>query len=111
MPAKKKTTRGRKPYTWTPAKIALLKQWFPAHDNEVVAEKIGETVDAVRRGAQYYKVKKSGRYWDKPWEDFIVKNWAVMTVDELAIDLKSKFKVDKTKWAIINKYRELTGKR
>lgn len=34
-----------------------------------------------------------------------------MSVSELMDGLLKKFEVEKTKWAIINKYRELSGKR
>lgn len=96
---------------WTAEMISLLKKLYPKTENTIVAEKIGVTVDAVRSKAVLLKIKKSDRYWDKPWEDLILKNWDVMSPEELITELKNKFKVEKTKWAIINKYRELTGKR
>jgi len=74
-------------------------------------KKIGVSVDAVRSKAVLLKIKKSDRYWDKPWENMILKNWNVMSPEELMAELKINSRSKKTKWAIINKYRELKGLR
>lgn len=90
---------------WTEKQIETLKKLYPTTDNEAVAKKVGKSVRAVRSQAVRLRLKKSTRYWDKPQEDWLLKNWDVLSVKELGE------KLGKTKWAIINKYRELTGKR
>lgn len=96
---------GPKPTEWPKEKVAMLKKLYPKHDNEEVAKQMGVSVSALRNAAQRFKVKKSDRYWDKPDHDFLLKNWPVMSAEEIGKELK------KTRWAVINKYRELTGKR
>lgn len=108
MPKITKKTAGRPANIWPPEKVKHLKRLYPKEDNADVAKKLGVTESALRNAAIRYKVKKSDRYWDKPWENYLLKNWKVMTALEIANGLKSKFKVEKTRWAVINKYRELT---
>lgn len=90
---------------WTEKQIATLKKLYPTTDNETVAQKVGKSVRAVRSQAVRLRLKKSTRYWDKPEEDYVLENWPVLSAEEIAADL------GKTKWAIINKYRELKGLR
>jgi hypothetical protein len=97
--------RKPRPDAWTSEEIKLLKKHYPVKDNDTVAALVGKSVRAIRAKAQVLKVKKSTRYWDKPDEDYLIKNWPVMSAVEIGQ------KLAKTKWAIINKYRELTGKR
>lgn len=108
---KNKPGAGRPGTDWTKERIKELKKLYPTNDNIVVAKKMGITVSAVRNAAIKYKVKKATRYWDRPWEILVVKNWQTHTPEEIMELLLRKFKVAKTKWAIINKYRELSGKR
>lgn len=108
---KKEVRRGPKVTEWSKEKVVTLKKLYPLKDNASVAAEMGITESALRNAAVRFRVKKSSRYWDKPWEDFILKNWEVMTVIELSDELKRKFKIEKTKWAVINKYRELKGLR
>jgi hypothetical protein len=104
MNKKNKSGAGRPP-DWTRERIALLRKHYPNKPNEEVATLLKTSVTSVRNAAMKYKVKKANRYWDKPEEDFLLKNWQVMSAVELAE------KLHKTKWAVINKYRELTGLR
>ncbi|HTE32721.1 MAG TPA: hypothetical protein VK666_20210 [Chryseolinea sp.] len=107
----KKKNAGRPATEWPKEKIALLKKHYPTTGNEEVATMLSTTVSALRNAATYYKVKKANRYWDKPETDFILKNWDALSPDEIADGLEKKFKIKKTKWAVINKYRELMGLR
>lgn len=107
----KKETRGRKVVDWPKEKIALLKKHYPTKSNEEAAALIGVTISALRNAAIRFKVKKSNRFWDKPETDFILKNWDQLSPVEIADKLKEKLKIEKTKWAVINKYRELKGLR
>jgi hypothetical protein len=102
----KKTGRkkGNRP-EWTPDRVSVLKKNYPIRNNQEVAEMLKTTVSAVRSAAFIFRLKKKDRNWDKPEETFLLKNWEVMSAVELADHL------GKTRWAIINKYRELTGKR
>lgn len=107
----KKTRPGPPATVWPPEKLKLLKKLYPNNDNTEVAKQCKVTTEQVRYAANNLGLKKSNRYWDKPWEDLLLKNWEVMTAVEIAAELKRKFKVDKTRWAVINKYRELNGDR
>jgi len=101
--------RGPKIVDWPDEKVKQLRKLYPNNPTEVVAAALGVTERAVRSAAIRFKVKKSGRYWDKPEEDYVLKNWDQMSADEIAEGIKAKFKVEKTRWAVINKYRELKG--
>ena len=90
---------------WSEAEEKKLARLYPTTDNEIIAQKLGKSVRSVRSKAQRMKLKKSNRYWDTPEEEYLLKNWQAMSAEELAE------KLNKTKWGIINKYRELTGKR
>ena len=102
---------GRPNTEWPKEKIALLKKIYPTKSNDVVAAELNITVSALRNAAIRFKVKKSNRYWDKAEEKFITDNWEVLSPIEIADALKKKFMLVKTKWAVINKYRELKGLR
>lgn len=108
-----KQKRKTKPYpsAWPDGAIAVLKKHYPTKDNDEVAALTGKSVSAVRNMAGKLRLKKSTRYWDKPWEKFVIKNYPVMNDVEIAHGLLKKFGAAKTKWAIINKYRELMGLR
>lgn len=108
---KNKPGQGRKVVDWPKEKVAQLKKLYPTGDNKEVAAKLGITVSALRNASIRFKVKKSTRYWDKPWEDLVIKQWPAMSPEEIAAELLKKFKVVKTKWSVINKYRELAGLR
>lgn len=106
---KNKPGQGRPVVAWPLEKVKLLKKLYPTLSNDIVADKLNTTVSAVRYAAMKFKVKKSNRYWDKPETDYLLKNWPVMSAEEIAAGLKEKFKIEKTRWAVINKYRELKG--
>lgn len=97
--------RNKKTDTWSKKQIAQLEKLYPTTGNEVIAAKIGKTIRAVRSKAMVLKLKKEARYWALKDEKFLLKNWAVLSPEELAE------KLSKTKWAVINKYRELKGLR
>jgi hypothetical protein len=107
----KKNKRGRPVIAWSKEKIAFLKKLYPGKNNKDVAAEMGITISALRNAAVKFKVKKSNRYWDKAKENFVVDNWQILSVSEIADQLEKKFNIYKTKWAIINKYRELKGLR
>lgn len=108
---KNKPGAGRPNTEWPKEKIALLKKLYPNKHNDDVAKEMNVTVSALRNAVVRFKVKKSNRYWDIPEEKFVTDNWPILSVSEIADQLKKKFGVEKTKWSIINKYRELIGLR
>lgn len=97
--------RKSKELSWTDKEEKLLKKLYPNAHNQVCANRLGKSVRAIRSKAQAMKLKKTNRYWDMPDEAFLIANWPVMTADELGE------KLNRTRWAVINKYREITGKR
>lgn len=102
QPSKKAASRQ---IVWTQEKIKLLKKHFPTKENEGVAKIIGLSVRSIRSKAFILRLKKSERYWTYGQEKFLLNNWEAMTAVEIGEELK------KTRWAVINKYREMTGKR
>ncbi len=98
---------GRPVAFWTKENIALLKKLYPKKSNAEVAAAFNLNERAIRNAAMRFKIKKSNRYWDKPEVDYVLKNWPVMSAVEIAAGLKEKFGIEKTRWAVINKYREL----
>jgi hypothetical protein len=95
----------RRPTIWKKERVQQLKTLRPTTSDKVVAKNLKTTVSSIRNAAFVFKVKKKLFYWDYAEEQFILKNWTVMTAEELAVQLK------RTRWAVINKYRELTGAR
>ncbi len=98
---KKKNKVGRPVVNWPEEKIVLLKKLYPANPNDLVAEKLDITISALRNAVIRFKVKKNHRYWDKSEEKFLLISWPIMSAEEIGKKLK------KTRWAVINKYREL----
>lgn len=89
---------------WTADEIKKLKKLYPKSDNQVIAEQLDVTVGAVRAKAVQLKLKKADHYWDKSEEQYILKNWGVLSAQEIADKLK------RTKWSVYAKYRELQQK-
>jgi len=90
---------------WSESEISILKALFPTEKNTVVAEKTNRSIGAVRAKAVLLGLKKEKWLWQKKDEQFILKNWALMTAVEIGD------KIGKSRWSAINKYRELTKKR
>jgi hypothetical protein len=97
--------RKHKEDEWSDKEVALLKKHFPVKDTEEVSKIIGRSVRAIRSKAFSLSLEKSNRYWTKEQEKLILKKYYKLGADELSR------KIGKTKWAVINKFRELTGKR
>lgn len=89
-------------------KDALLTAMYPTIDNAVIAEKIGATVSALRSRATKLKLKKTLRYWSDEDNAWLLANYNATGIGLL--ELMNHFPT-RTKWAIINQYRELTGAR
>ena len=100
---------GRPVQVWPKEKIKLLKQLFPIMSNAELADQFGVTVSALRAIAAQYNVKKKNRYWSKQSAKMVLDLWESHNPDEIVVMLQQKFGIVKTKWAVINKYRELSG--
>ena len=96
--------------TWTEAEINLLKELYPVQSNEEVAEQLKKTVRSIRSKAQKLELKKDGAKWSTAEKKLLLKLWETSSVQEIEAALKTKFKTTRTKWAIISKHRQLTGK-
>lgn len=91
--------------TWTTENIAKLKKLYPIDDNATVAAELGTTERSIRSAAIKFNVKKSNRYWPKKDIAILLKDWPTSTAAEIAV------KLERTRWAVINKYREIEGLR
>lgn len=91
--------------TWTTENIAKLKKLYPIKDNATVATELGTTERSIRSAAIKFNVKKSNRYWPKKDITTLLKDWPISTAEETATNL------GRTRWAVINKYRETKGLR
>lgn len=90
---------------WAADEDSLLKKVFPKTDNEVIAAQLNKTESAVRNRAVILKLKKSKHYWKIGQEKYVMENYGNAPMDDMVKHLK------RTKWSVINKYRELTGLR
>ena len=93
---------------WLPERIDLLKKLYPKTDNAVLAKMFNVSERAIRSAAVTFDVKKSDRYWSEEDCKWLVDHWGAIGVG--MTEIMAHFPA-KTKWAIINKYRSLTGKR
>lgn len=91
--------------TWTSENIAKLKKLYPINDNSTVATELGTTERSIRSAAVKFNVKKSNRYWPKKDIATLLKYWPTLTAEEIAI------KIGRTRWAVINQYRQIKGLR
>lgn len=95
---------------------AIMKRYGISSINELAVKHLGykasqklnrlkdesNSPSAIRNKAVILRLKKDGRYWDKPEEDFVKKT--SLSIEEIAKKLK------KTKWAVYGKRRELMNK-
>ena len=89
---------------WTKSEEDYLKKHFAKKDNEAIAEQLNKTVLSIRNKAFMLKLSKN-HGWTIIQEKYLLENYRKISIEELIINLK------KSKWGIINKHRELTGKR
>lgn len=100
---------------WPKEKINLLKILYPVlHNKDIVLhmQQAGypTTVSAIRNAAVKYGIVKKEK-WPPAAEKFLFKNWDKKSASKLAEQMTQKFKIKYTRWSVINKFRELTGKR
>jgi len=100
-----KTAKTKPATVWFPAQIAKLKKLYPVTDTGEVAKTLGMTERAIRSAAKKFGIEKSDRYWTREQVATLEKMWA----DNSAVEIGKK--LSKTRWAVINKYREVQGLR
>lgn len=83
-------------------KIIML---YPTMSDKDLAKKMNVKISYVRNVGGRYGLKKKARYWSEKDKKTLLKHYK----DGLVIVMEKLPK--RSKWAIINKYRELKGKR
>ena len=91
--------------TWTPEEDVLFKKLFPKIENELLAKQLDKTVSSIRNKANKMNLKKADNYWEIGQEKYVMENYGKIPISDMMKYL------NKTKWAVINKYRELSGLR
>jgi hypothetical protein len=91
---------------WTTENNIILRALYPKYDNAIVAEKLGCDVKAVRNRAAKLKLRKDEVQWTTRDEHWLLANYKNKSMNMRLI--MAHFP-DRTRWAIINKYRELAG--
>lgn len=86
---------------WSPIEIGLLKSLYPTHKNEEIIRVLNKSDSAIRNAAKRYGVKKTEWRWTQKEKKIILKNWEALSAQEIAES------IGRTKWAVINKYREI----
>lgn len=102
---KKKYKNAGRPLKWTPEMVKLLRRKFHLMDNKTLAAELGVTISAVRNKALKMGLEKKLWYWTPEDEAYLLAHMEAEGYEDIAKHLGRK------KWAVINKYRELTGKR
>jgi hypothetical protein len=84
-----------------------FKRLFPITDNSVLAEKYKVKESTIRNWGAKLKLLKKNWLWSRHDENFVLKNYGTgrYTIAEIAK------KIGRSKWSVINKYREATGLR
>lgn len=93
---------------WTEGRIALLKKKYSTTANAELAAELNISERAVRSAAKRFDLRKSGRYWSEEDCKWLLDHWNAVGFG--FAEIQSHFS-NKTKWAIIGKYRELAGLR
>lgn len=93
---------------WSAKMETQLKKLFPNTSNEDIAIAMGITIRSVRSKAHILGLKKDGHYWSESDCKWLLSHYNASGygIEELQLHFP-----EKTKWAIINKYRSLAGLR
>ncbi|MBK0383519.1 hypothetical protein I5M32_11180 [Pedobacter sp. SD-b] len=90
---------------WTDLEIEYLKNNFGKTSNKELSDYYKKNNQAIRTMAQKLGLKKQKWAWKIGEEKYVALNYGKLPIEEMITHLS------KTKWAIINKYRELNGLR
>lgn len=82
-----------------------FKKLFPVTENSALSKKYDVTESTIRMWGSKLKLRKKSWGWTKKEEEYLLKSYPNLMATELAKTLK------RSKWSIINKYRELMGLR
>lgn len=87
--------------------LSEFKKLFPITSNSELAKKYSVNESAIRMWGSKLKLLKKNWQWSRHDENFVLKNYGTdrYTIDEIAK------KIGRSKWSIINKYREAKGLR
>lgn len=80
----------------------LYKEFF---DNAILSEIFGKAESTLRVRATRRNLKKHNVSWSKTEDDYVLRHYKQVPVKEMVKEL------NRTKWAIINRYRELMSLR
>ncbi len=83
---------------------SIFEKEYPITDNLDLAKKYECSEGVIRILAAAFHLKKGQSEWSEQHEAYLLKNYRKKTMDELMEHLK------RSRWGIINKYRELSGK-
>lgn len=86
---------------WTSSEISLLSSLYATNENKVISQILNKSDSAIRNAAKRYGIKKTGWRWTQKEKKIILKNWETLSIQEIAES------IGRTKWAVINKYREI----
>lgn len=80
---------------------------FMVTTNDVLAKKYKVKESTIRLWGAKLKLNKKNWLWSRHDENFVLKNYGTgrYTIDEIAK------KIGRSRWSVINKYREVAGKR
>lgn len=85
--------------------IEYFKKEFPVTENSILAKKYMVAESTIRVWASKLKLKKQSCSWSRRHERYILNNYEKKSVKEICE------KLARSKFAVINKYRELAGLR
>ena len=88
---------------WQPIQ-PLLVALFPTIDNEIIADKLGVSVSAIRSRAQVLGLKKINHRWTDADLTYLRANYH-QGIKAMMLRFPSR-----TRWGIISKYMYLTNK-
>lgn len=78
---------------------------YPFFDNAILSEIFGKAESTLRVRATRRNLKKHNVSWSKTEDDYVLRHYKQVPVKEMVKEL------NRTKWAIINRYRELMSLR
>jgi hypothetical protein len=80
---------------------------FLVTPNDVLAKKYGVAESTIRTWGSKLQLNKKRWLWSRHDENFVLKNYGIgrYTIQEIAD------KIGRSKWSVINKYREQKGLR
>jgi len=90
----------------TPEKVDDFKSAYPSTKNSELAKKYLVKESTIRLWAAQHGIRKEkGWYWEPKEERYVITYYGKAKIDSIAS------KLGRSKWAVINKYREIVGLR